>query len=190
MRNFPVRTALCALCLVLALPVAAQTRPVDTARSRLAFVYTIDKKVTVEGRFPKFAAQVVFDAAQPEKGSVRLDIELGAIDTGSADGDSEARRPLWFDVPRFPTATFVSSAIRRTTDGKYEAVGKLTIKGKSRDAVIPFSATPAPGGGLSAQGRLVVQRLAFDVGTGQWADVTQIADEVEVRFQLALGPAR
>ena len=167
----------------------AQTRAVDIGKSRLAFVYTIDQKITVEGRFPKYAAQVIFDEKQLEKGSVKLEIELAAIDTGNGDGDTEAQRPLWFDVAKFPKASFVSSSIRKAGTG-YEAAGKLTIKGKTRDAVAPFTTTPTPGGGLTAQGKMVIKRLLFDVGTGQWADVTQIADEVEIRFSLALGPAK
>jgi polyisoprenoid-binding protein YceI len=179
-----------ALALAAAGPAAAQTRAVDTAKSKLAFIYTVDQKVTVEGRFPKFTAQVAFDEKQPDKGSVRLEIDLGAIDTGSSDGDTEAKRPLWFDVPKFPKASFASTSIRKTGEGKYEAAGKLTIKGKVRDAVAPFTTAAAPGGGLTAQGKVVVKRLLFDVGTGQWADVTQVADDVEVRFTLVLGPAK
>lgn len=187
-----MRTAILALlgaacCVVFAPPTLAQGRTVDMAKSRIAFVYTIDQKIKVEGRFPKFSAQVAFDEKQPDKGSVKLEIDLAAIDTGNADGDSEARRPLWFDVPKFPQAAFVSSAIRKTGEGRFEAAGKLTIKGKARDAIAPFTTTPQPGGGLIAQGRLVIKRLLFDVGTGQWADVTQIADEVEVQFTLVLG---
>ncbi len=174
----------------LAFPAWAQMRTLDSAKSRLAFVYTVDQKITVEGRFPKYSAQVVFDEKQPEKGSVRLEIDLAAIDTGNADGDTEARRPLWFDVPKFPKATFVSTSMRKLGDGRYEAAGQLTIKGKARDAVAPFTVAAAPGGGLTAQGKLVIKRLVFDIGTGQWADVTRIADEVEVRFTLALGPVR
>ena len=177
------------LGLAIALPASAQTRPVDLAKSRLAFIYTVDQKITVEGRFPKFSAQVTFDEKQPEKGSVKLEIELAAIDTGNGDGDAEAKRPLWFDTAKFPKASFVSTAIRKTGDGKYEAAGKLTIKGKTRDVAAPFTITAA-GGGLTAQGKLAIKRLFFDVGTGQWADVTQIADDVEVRFTLVLGPAR
>lgn len=178
------------MCAAAAVPAAAQSRAVDVAKSRIAFIYTIDQKITVEGRFPKFAAQVTFDEKQPEKGAVKLEIDLGAIDTGGSEGDTEARRPLWFDVPKFPTAAFASTAVRKTGDGRYEAAGKLTIKGKTRDASIPFSAAAAPGGGLVVQGRLVVKRLAFGVGEGQWADVSQIADDVEVRFNLALGQAK
>ena len=178
------------LALGLALPAAAQVRAVDTAKSKLAFVYTVEKTIAVEGRFPKYTAQVRFDEKQPEKGSVVLDIDLGAIDTGSADGDTEAKRPLWFDVPKFPKATFVSTAIKKVGEGRFEATGKLTIKGKVRDAVAPFTAAPTAGGGLTATGKLVIKRLLFDIGTGQWADVTQVADDVEVRFTLVLGPVK
>jgi len=189
MRKF-MQSLLVAAAVAFALPAAAQVRAVDFAKSRLAFVYTIDQKVAVEGRFPKYSAQVRFDEKQPEKGSVTLEIELGAIDTGNSDGDTEARRPLWFDVPKFPKAAFTSTAIRKTGEGRYEAAGKLAIKGKTRDVVAPFTVAAAPGGGLTAQGKLVIKRLLFDIGTGQWADVTQIADDVEVRFTLVLGPAK
>ncbi len=176
--------------LVLASPASAQVRAVDTAKSKLAFIYTVEQKVAVEGRFPKYAAQVRFDEKQPEKGSVTLEIDLGAIDTGSADGDTEAKRPLWFDVPKFPKAAFASTAIKKLAEGRYEAAGKLTIKGKVRDVVAPFTTAAAAGGGLTAQGKFVIKRLLFDIGTGQWADVTQVADDVEVRFTLVLGPAK
>lgn len=168
----------------------AQVRPLDTGRSRVAFVYTVEKKITVEGRFPKFSAQVVFDERAPEKGSVKIDIDVAAIDTGSAEGDTEAKRPMWFDTPKFATASFVSTALRRTGGQRYEALGRLTIKGTAREATIPFTTAAAPGGGLRAQGSLSIKRLAFGVGTGLWADTSQIADEVEVRFDLALGPPK
>jgi polyisoprenoid-binding protein YceI len=189
MLKFLPSTAAFVLCLALAPAAWAQTRAVDMAKSKLAFVYTVDQKITVEGRFPKFAAQVAFDEKQPEKGSVKLEIDLAAIDTGNGDGDTEAKRPLWFDVAKFPKAAFVSSAIRKAGAG-YEAAGKVTIKGKTRDALAPFTVAPASGGGLTATGKLVIKRLLFDVGTGQWADVTQIADDVEVRFTLVLGPQK
>ena len=190
MSKSPVSVAVLALGLVLAQPASAQVRAVDAAKSKLAFVYTVEKTIAVEGRFPKYAAQVRFDEKQPEKGSVTLDIDLGAIDTGSADGDTEAKRPLWFDVPKFPKATFASTTIKKVGEGRYEAAGKLTIKGKVRDVVAPFTTAPAAGGGLTATGKLVIRRLLFDIGTGQWADVTQVADDVEVRFTLVLGPAK
>jgi polyisoprenoid-binding protein YceI len=171
-------------------PAFSQTRAVDTAKSSIAFVYTVEKKIPVEGRFPKFSAQVQFDEKQPEKGTVRLEIDVGAIDVGSPEGDTEARRPLWFDVAKFPKATFTSSAIKRTGEGRYEAAGELSIKGQARPVTIAVATTPAAGGSTTARGQFTVKRLLFGLGEKQWADVTQIADEVEVRFTLLLGPPK
>lgn len=168
----------------------AQTRAVDHSKSRIAFTYTLEKKIAVQGGFRAFSAQIVMDEAKPEAGSVRLEIDLLSIDTGSNEADTEVKRPLWFDVANHAKATFVSSAIRKLGENRYEALGKLTINGKPGDAVVPFTTAAAPGGGLVAQGRLQVKRLDFGVGTGLWADTGEISNEVEVRFVIALGPAR
>ena len=168
----------------------AQARIVDLAKSRLAFVYTMEKRIAVEGRFPKFAAQIVFDEKQPEKGSIRIEIDIAAIDTGSSDGDNEVRQRAWFDTAKFPRANFSSSTIKRTGERRYEALGTLSIKGASREVIVPFTVANAAGGGLVTQGAVTVKRLAFGVGLEQWTDVSQIADEVEIKFNLTLGAPR
>jgi polyisoprenoid-binding protein YceI len=168
-------------------PALAQQREVDTKRSQVSFTYTLEKKITAEGAFPKWRAEVAFDDKQLAKSSVRFEIELAAIATGSSDSDNEAVRAGWFDVANHPLATFVSDSVRKLADDRYEAVGKLTIKGNTRDASIPFTLFPLAGGGLVAQGKFIVQRLAFGVGD---ADTSQVADEVEVQFNLVVGPAK
>lgn len=182
--------ALAALAALAPSTAGAQARALDHAKSRIAFTYTLEKKFAVQGAFRGFTAQVAVDEAKPEAASVRLEIDLLSIDTGSTDADTEVKRPLWFDTASHPKAAFASSAIRKLGENRYEAAGKLTIKGKASDAVVPFTTAPAPGGGLVAQGRLVIKRLDFGVGTGLWADPNEISNEVEVRFTLALGPAK
>jgi polyisoprenoid-binding protein YceI len=130
------------------------------------------------------------DEAKPEAASVKLEIDLLSIDTGSSEADTEVKRPLWFDVAKHPKAGFVSSTVRKLGDNRYEAAGKLTIKGKTSDAVVPFTTAAAPGGGLAAQGKLTIKRLDFGVGTGLWADTSEISNEVEVRFNIVLGPPK
>lgn len=160
----------------------SQTREVDAKRSKINFVYKLEKTVLVEGAFPKWRAQVAFDERNLARSSVRLEIDLLATDTGNADSDKEVQRPRWFDTATNPRASFVSDSIRKAGSG-YEAVGKVTIKGKTRDLIVPFSFT-----NQAAQGKFVIKRLEFGVGDGQWADTSQVADEVEVRFIIALGP--
>ncbi|MBI5277582.1 MAG: YceI family protein [Burkholderiales bacterium] len=165
-----------------ALPAAGQVRTIDTARSRIAFTYTVDRKIAVEGRFPRFAGDIRFDEKQPEQGSVRFEIDIAAIDTGTTDGDREARHALWFDTAKFPKATFASTALKRTGERRYEAAGTLAIKGKTQPLAIAFTLEPDG----TATGSFTVKRLAFGVGLEQWADVAQIADEVGVKFRLVL----
>ena len=37
-----------------------------------------------------------------------------------------------------------------------------------------------------ATGVLPIKRLAFKIGDGEWADTSMVADEVQVKFKLAL----
>jgi polyisoprenoid-binding protein YceI len=40
--------------------------------------------------------------------------------------------------------------------------------------------------GATASGSFAIKRLAFDIGSGEWADTSMVADEVQVRFKLQL----
>ena len=37
-----------------------------------------------------------------------------------------------------------------------------------------------------ATGAFAIKRLAFKIGENEWADTSMVADEVQVRFRLAL----
>ena len=38
----------------------------------------------------------------------------------------------------------------------------------------------------TATGVLPIKRLAFKIGEGDWADTSMVADDVQVKFKLAL----
>ena len=69
-----------------------------------------------------------------------------SIDTGSAtlgvpESDAEMPKAIWFNVAKFPQATFKSTAIKGLGNGKFEVAGKLDIKGNARDVVVPVQIT-------------------------------------------------
>jgi polyisoprenoid-binding protein YceI len=67
--------------------------------------------------------------------------------------------------------------------------GKLSIKGQARDVLVPVTLTQtgaAPAFNTTATGQFAIPRLAFKVGEGEWADTSMVADEVQVKFKLAL----
>lgn len=175
-----------AVCLVAALaaaPADAQQK-VDPARSSIRFV-TRQMNVPVEGRFGKFDATVAFDPARPEATKAEFEVDLGSIDLGNAEGETEAKRKAWLNIDAFPKARFVARSVKALGGGKFEASGPLTIKGVSHDIVAPFTLAEAAGV-RTVEGQFALKRLRFRIGEGPWADTDTVADEVLVRFRFTL----
>jgi polyisoprenoid-binding protein YceI len=140
--------------------------------------------VPVSGRFKRFAVQTNFDPKSPQTSQVSLRFELASA-TISADADPELGKPDWFATAKFPQATFQSTGIKALGGGKFEVAGKLSIKGNSRDVVVPMQLAQA-GGVSTVTGGLPIKRLDFKVGEGDWADTSFVANDVQVKFKLVL----
>jgi polyisoprenoid-binding protein YceI len=184
----PAWRALCVAALILASAPAmagsgsmAQLVP---GHSQIEFV-SKQMGVPVEGQFRKFDAQVAFDPKQPEGGSVALQIDMASATLGVPQSDAELPKAPWFDTARFPRASFQSSAIKSLGGGRFEIAGRLTIKGRTQELVVPVAITQSADRSTAA-GSFTIQRLAFKVGEGEWADTAMIGDEVQVRFKLVL----
>ena len=141
--------------------------------------------VPLEGHFKTFSAQVAFDPAKLATSKIRFTVDTGSATLGVKETDAELPKPVWFNVPKFPQATFQSSAIKAVGAGKYEVAGKLSIKGAAQDVVVPVTLTQS-GAITTAAGSFAIKRLAFKIGENEWADTSMVADEVQVKFKLAL----
>ncbi|HRH17886.1 MAG TPA: YceI family protein [Aquabacterium sp.] len=140
--------------------------------------------VPLEGRFKRFDAQIALDPKQPQSGKVSFSVDLGSVSVGP-ETDAELIKPEWFNAVKFPKATFVSTVIQSGGPGRFQVTGKLMIKGQSRDLVVPVTLSNA-GAQTVATGSFMLKRLDFKVGDGDWADTSVVANEVQVRFKLAL----
>jgi len=174
--------ALLTLLVLASLPQSAQAQSIDYARSQIT-VLSRQMNVPVEAPFRKFTAQVSFDPAKPEGGSARIEIDLASFDIGDAEINESVREPNWFDTKRYPAARFVSTSIRALGGGRYEARGPLTIKGKSLEAIAPFT-VKASGADRIYEGAFPIRRLQYNVGDAHWRDTSVVADEVQVKFRL------
>jgi len=154
------------------------------AQSEIAFAIK-QMGVSVDGHFKKFDAQIAFDPAKPDASKIAFAIDMGSATLGAPESDAELPKPNWFNVPKFPQATFQSGAVRKLAPGKYEVAGKLSIKGNVRDIVVPVALTQT-GAITTASGAFPIKRLAFKIGENEWADTSMVADDVQVKFKLAL----
>ena len=141
--------------------------------------------VPLKGHFKKFDAKIAFDAAKPEASKIHFSIDTGSATMGAKETDAELPKADWFNVAKFPQATFDSSAVKALGGGKYQVDGTLSIKGTAQKVSLPVVLTQA-GGTTTATGTLPLKRLSFKIGDGDWKDTSMVADEVNVQFKLAL----
>lgn len=166
-----------------ALPSAAQQKLLP-AQSSIAFEIK-QMGVPVQGHFKKFDAQFNFDAAKLAASKVNFTVDIASTTLGAPEMDAELPKPTWFNTAKFPQAQFSSSAFKALGGGKYEVSGKLAIKGQSQDVTVPLTMTQS-GATTTASGVVPIKRLAFRIGEGDWADTSMVADDVQVKFKLAL----
>ena len=184
-----IRTvAVLAFAAFVASATAAHAEGVVVAKSDIGF--TIEQMgVKFDGRFRKWTADVVFTPKSLASSKAIVDIDLGSVDLASDDSEAEAKGPLWFDAAKFPTAHFASTSIRDAGNDRYEVAGKLSMKGFTRDCVVPFSVKTDVKGNRIAEGSFALKRLDYHIGEGEWADPATVADEVQVRIRMALAPS-
>jgi polyisoprenoid-binding protein YceI len=170
--------------LILSTGEAAAQQKIDAAKSQIRFI-TKQMNVPVEGAFKKFDGTVTFDPAKPEATKAEFEVDLGSIDLGNAEGDTEAKRKAWLNVEAFPKAKFVAASVKSLGGGKFEARGPLTIKGTSQEIVVPLTVTEAAGV-RTVDGQFTLKRLKYKIGEGAWSDTDTVADDVQVRFRFTL----
>ena len=171
------------LLVAVAMPAQAQQKIIP-AQSDIGFAFK-QMGVPVDGHFKKFDAQISFDAAKLASSKVTLTVDIASASIGAPEVDAEMPKATWFNTAKFPQATFASSAFKALGGGKFEVSGKLSVKGQSRDMVVPLLMTQA-GAMTTAVGTFPIKRLAFKIGENEWADTSMVADDVQVKFKLAL----
>jgi polyisoprenoid-binding protein YceI len=162
---------------------AVEYRTVLPKQSSIHFEFR-QMGVPVKGGFKRFTTQMQFDPAKPEAARAQIEIDLASIDAGSSEADDESAGKLWFNRSAYPKATFVSSQVRALDNNRYELRGTLTLKGRSREMVVPVTYMPGKNA-ATFDGGFVLKRLDFGIGEGLWADVATVANEVRVTFRIA-----
>jgi polyisoprenoid-binding protein YceI len=145
--------------------------------------------VNVEGRFRKWRADIVFLPKDLAKSKADFEIELASIDLASDESETEIRSPQWFDTAKFPVARFASTSIRNVGADAFEVTGKLTMKGVTKDIVVPIAFKKDANGNRVAEGSFPLKRMDYKVGEGIWSDTEMVANDVVVRFRMVLPPA-
>lgn len=138
------------------------------------------------GRFNDFDGSFSYDPAAPDKASVNVTIDMASIDSNHAERDKHLRGSDFFDVKKYPTATFVSKSFTPQGDDAGVLLGTLTLKGISKDVSINVERVgggPDPWGGVrqgfSGRTELVLKDFGIDFDLGPMSTTAEIMLDIE-----------
>lgn len=116
-----------------ALPNLAQTSTyaIDPAHSEIDFSIRHMAISTVHGRFSIKSGSILLNKADLPKSSVSALIDTASVDTGTPKRDSDLRGQNFFEVDKYPTATFKSTSVKTSGDG-FDITGDLNLHGVTK----------------------------------------------------------
>ena len=90
----------------------------------------------VRGSFKNIKGTIYFDAKEPEKSSVKLEIDAKTIWTGDAQRDDHLRSEDFLDVEKHPKISFSGDNITVLTENDFQVSGDLTIRGITKKTTL------------------------------------------------------
>jgi polyisoprenoid-binding protein YceI len=173
----------------------AQPAPPPVQAAALAFgpptssIGFTGKKVTGShtGSFERFAGEVLL-GADPSSSQVRLTIEMSSVLSDNAKLTSHLQSADFFDVARFPEATFTSTAITAGGAGgaTHTIQGNFTMHGVTKSVAFPATVTAAERT-VSLKAAFALDRKAFGLTYPGKAD-DLINDHVDLFLSITATP--
>lgn len=147
----------------------------------------------VRGAFAEYDGTIVFDPAEPTKGSLTFTIKPASVDTGIAKRDDHLRTDDFFGVEKYPEIRFASTSITPEGDNLFTVSGTLTIKGKTHMIEVPM-VYYAPVENPMKSGQMVagfdfaftVDRLKYGVGDGRFYKMGIVGKDVDLLVTLEM----
>ena len=112
------------------------TWTIDSSHSHLEFAVRHMMVATAKGRFSELAGTIQWDGVDFSSAQVSVEIPVASLDTKQEQRDAHLRSADFFDVERYPVATFTSTRISGDPAGEFQIVGDLNIRGVTKQVVL------------------------------------------------------
>jgi polyisoprenoid-binding protein YceI len=136
-------------------------------------------------QFAQGSGSLEFDSADPTKASVRVTIPLASLNTGVPALDEDFRSTDFFDIAKFPTATFTSTKVEKgAAADRLKVTGDLNLHGVTIPVTLDVTVVKIgtnPRSNLPTVGfdaTTVLKRSDF--GLGRY--VPQVSDEIQMHI--------
>ena len=114
---------------------STSTWNIDPAHSVAEFKVKHMMISNVKGQFAGIKGTLTYDATVTNS-HVEVTIDAASVNTNEPQRDAHLKSPDFFDVEKFPTLSFKSTKVTRTSDGELKVAGDLTLHGVTRPVVL------------------------------------------------------
>lgn len=151
-------------------------KPVD-ADDSVTFVIK-NFGINTKGSFKGLKGSIKWDAANLSNSSFNVSVDANTINTGIDMRDNDLRKENYFNVEKYPTINFVSTAVSATN-----VTGNITIKGITKQINIPYT-VKSSGNGYLFEGKFSLNRRDFNVGGSSFT----LSNNLEVQLKVLATP--
>jgi polyisoprenoid-binding protein YceI len=148
---------------------------------------------SVLGKFTDFDGMIHFDPNNLKGSKANFSVSINSVNTDDAKRDKHLKSKDFFDANAYPKMSFNSTKFEKKSDKEYLIHGKLTIKDKTKDVILPMKITgkmehPMMKGTiiLGVVIDTTIDRTDYGVGTGDWAATMVVGDEVRIHIPMEL----
>ena len=166
---------------------AAETYVMDNHHTQVEFSWNHFGFSNPVANFDQIEGSINYDADDITKSSVEATITTASINSHVKDLDEHLSSADFFDVAKYPTATFKSTSVKKgAADNKLLVSGDLTIHGVTKPVTIDATLNRAAPHPMSKQptvgfdGVLFIKRSDF----GMSKYLPGVGDEVQITIQV------
>ena len=144
-------------------------------------------------QFAQGTGTLEFDEKDPAMSSIKVTIPIASLSTGVPDLDEHLKSEDFFELAKYPTATFVSTRVEKgAAMNRFKVTGNLTIRKVTRPVMLDVTLlnvgknvrTEVATIGFDARGTL--KRSDFGLG----AYVPQVSDEIQLLITTQAAEAK
>ncbi len=138
-----------------------------------------------DGGFNEFTGSIDLVSERPEESSVRVEIVTASVFTDADGLTKHLQTGDFFDVQKFPRASFVSTKIARDADkgaNAYTVTGDIELRGVKKSVTFPATISVTPSD-VSVDSEFVINRKEFGILYPGKAD-DLIRDDVVIKLDL------
>lgn len=164
---------------------APVTYTIDPGHTQTIFSWNHFGYSNPTANFDKIEGKLTYDPTDASKSSVDVTIAVDSINSHVKKFDDHLKSDDFFDVAKFPTATFKSTKVEKgSAQGSYKVSGDLTIRGITKPVTLdaklnalsehPMKKVPA----IGFDGSVTIKRSDF--GLDKY--VPNVSDDVLIRI--------